>query len=227
MRQPQGRGRTPTFDLLVVSGGAGVRQAHSESSTARQVWREGRARIIKPPTRSAALAVSVGLLLSGCEGGSPVPPTAPTLAASPSVWPDPGQRWVRTHWNPTQTPTSRSGPGICREASESIGTSAEWLMAIRRSGESIQLLYDVDGDPPDQIEYLGTVAAEGSFTANSPIWHGSAQCNGHSIAFRFEATLSGRLSPDVRSLTAKKVWRYQLPSGETSRLDFDWNAIQQ
>src|SRR5690242_3900019 len=134
-----------------------------------------------------------------------VAPTAPTLTASR---PDFGPAWETTLWTLTITPTGYSWPGMCGPQTEAL-LSEVVVMAIGRSGESIQLLFDVRNSM-DPTEYLGKVTADGLFTGSMPSWRGSLPCNGTSIDWRGEASVSGRFSENGRSLTAREVHSFAL-----------------
>src|SRR5437867_11972748 len=107
-----------------------------------------------PRTFSAALVVTVALALTGCESGSSIPPGAPTLIASR---PEPSQVAITTRWNLTQTPTAIKGPDLCGEPNLGLGSPVDLLMAIRRSGESMEVVDDIRIPVSDQVDYLGTV----------------------------------------------------------------------
>lgn len=171
-----------------------------------------------------------GLLLAACGSESSVQPTAATFRASPvAVTPrlDPGQTSLPgERWTLTTTLRSVSGPNVCWVPAANIGKSADWLMAIRRSGESIHLTYDVRNFPFPDVNHAGKVAAH-EVVATSEGWTGAFACGDVRYEFRFEANVVGRFSADGGALTGKEVWSYRLTSGETVRMHFDWSAVPQ
>jgi hypothetical protein len=107
-----------------------------------------------------------------------------------------------------------------------IGKSADWLMAVQRSGESVRLVYDVRNFPFVDVNHVGKVVAD-EVVATSEGWTGAHACDGVRYEFRFEANMVGRFSPDGGALSGKEVWSYRLASGETVTMHFDWSAVPQ
>ena len=112
---------------------------------------------------------------------------------------------------------------MCWVPSTNIGKSADWLMAIQRSGESIHLVYDVRKFPFPDVNHVGKVVAH-DVVATSEGWTGAFACGGVRHEFRFEANVVLRFSADGGALTGKEEWSYRLTSGETVRMHFDWSA---
>ena len=190
-----------------------------------------RARVqMKFAIAALSLALSLGLLLTGCESRSsalPAAPSGPPLRAPDSPTAGPAQIAVAgERWNLTTTLTSLEGPEVCWAPRTNVGTSVQWLMAIQRDGTSIHLLYDVRNWPTDAVEHFGTVEGD-TFEAASRSWTTSLLCGAARSEYQFEAHVSGRFSADGRSLTATEVWSYRPTSGATIRFHFDWTATQQ
>jgi hypothetical protein len=170
------------------------------------------------------------VLLAGCAGDSSVQPMAATSRTSPAAIaarPDPGQASLPgKRWRLTTTLRSVSGPDVCWAPATNIGKSADWLLAIQRSGESVRLVYDVRNFPFVDVNHVGKVVAH-EVVASSEGWTGAFACGDVRYEFRFEANVVGRFSADGAALTAEEVWSYRLTSGETVKMQFDWGAIPQ
>ena len=170
-------------------------------------------------TRSAAFVITLALGACGSDSASP---TAPTPPAATALRPDPPQV-PGDRWNLTTIQTAVTGPArkVCWRNLD--GTRINWLMAVQRSGESVNFLYDVNNWPSDHVEHKGSITGE-HFIANSEAWTGGFPCGGTQVEFVFQAEVSGRFSANGQSLTATEVWIYQLSSGEAVRISFDWVA---
>jgi hypothetical protein len=130
----------------------------------------------------------------------------------------------------TTTLRAAEGPAGCVVdiSGTHVGGSNDWLMTIERSGESVHLdVYDVR-DLTQYDEYEGTVVAD-VLTVPLNRFSGAGWCGerGGRVAFHGENHVSGRFSADGHSLTAEEDVSFQLNSGETLSLHYDWSATQQ
>jgi hypothetical protein len=170
-------------------------------------------------------------ILAGCGSRLPLPPTAPTAAASTApTAPQPSPGTVATvsgeRWNLTTTVTSATGPDVCAAALlANLGKSHEWLMVLQLSPGAIRLFVSDASTPTDRWQYDGTTLAD-QFSAALPGSSGYWLCGSARFDYRSEDHILGRFSQDGRALTGEEVDSYQLTTGETLSLHYEWNAIR-
>jgi hypothetical protein len=171
------------------------------------------------PIEVVVLIVAQGLM--GCDGR----PAALPIAPSPTEVPvslsaqTPGTAG-QEQWKLTGTYIGHSGPEACiSPVSVTAGQPVHSVLVIQRSGESVQFFTEHD-------HYIGSVVGD-EFIANETQDPGGLwDCAAARIPFRFEGRVSGRFSPDGRSLTGEEAAVFMLESGETIKRRWAWIAAR-
>ena len=162
-----------------------------------------------------------GVFAYGCESGRPPlapTPIGPTAAASPTPFPPP----ANPYWLLTTTLTQTTGQHVCPHWQPVVGRSVDWLMEVRRSGNTLTLVYDVRNVPTDHLELVGTINND-AFEAGAS-YTGYMPCGGPRLDYLFESRVAGRFSSDGTRISARETWSYRVASGDAFVYYFDWSA---
>jgi hypothetical protein len=108
------------------------------------------------------------------------------------------------------------------------GTSADWLMTVERSGESIRLMVSDLQNPAEREEYDGTVKSD-VLTVPVEVSSSAGYCGarGGRGEYQSQSELVGRFSDQGQVLTADEVYALRFTSGETLTYRLEWRATRQ
>lgn len=159
--------------------------------------------------------------LMGCEGRSAALPIAPTATPLPVTPVAPALSMAgQEQWKLAGTYMGHTGPeGCISPFSGASGTSIDSVMVIERSGESVHFFTEHD-------HYIGGVVGDEFSATETEDPGGVWNCGAARLRYRFEGRVSGRFSPDGRSLTGEEVAVFRLESGETISRRWAWIAAR-